>query len=155
ITAHWHQDDPGVVPLGDNTGAGGPTGVVAYEGGLMPKELVGCIFDADAGRNRVWIHKPVPDSAGFKYERSTLIEAKIPTTNPAPDSRANWFRPSDVAVGTDGAIYIADWYDPGVGGHAIGDKNAEGRILRLAPRGSHGKAPVVDLKTFDGQLAAL
>jgi putative membrane-bound dehydrogenase-like protein len=153
ITAHWHQDDPGVVPLGDNTGAGGPTGVVVYEGGQMPAALIGCVFDADAGRNRVWIHKPVSAGAGYTYERSTLIEAKIPTTNAS--ERANWFRPSDVAVGTDGAIYIADWYDPGVGGHAIGDKQAQGRILRLAPRGSHGKAPRVDLDTLQGQLAAL
>ena len=32
FTAHWHQDDPGVLPAGDNTGAGAPAGVVRYEG---------------------------------------------------------------------------------------------------------------------------
>ena len=31
FTAHWHQDDPGVQPAGDNTGAGAPAGVVRYE----------------------------------------------------------------------------------------------------------------------------
>jgi sugar lactone lactonase YvrE len=44
------------------------------------------------------------------------------------------FRPSDVAVGTDGAIYVSDWYDPVVGGHDIKDKKGMGRILRIAPR---------------------
>jgi putative membrane-bound dehydrogenase-like protein len=156
LTAQWHQDDPGVIPLGDNTGAGGPTGVVVYEGGALPKEYVGAVFDADAGRNRIWLHKPVRDGAGFKFERSTLIAAKIPTTNPTPNGRENWFRPSDVAVGTDGAIYISDWYDPGVGGHDIKDKEAGGRILRLAPRAKQpAKAPVVDLNSLDGQLAAM
>ena len=32
FTAHWHQNDPGVLPAGDNTGAGSPTGVAIYEG---------------------------------------------------------------------------------------------------------------------------
>ncbi|MEO5602768.1 MAG: PVC-type heme-binding CxxCH protein, partial [Cyclobacteriaceae bacterium] len=27
FTAHWHQDDPGIMPAGDNAGAGSPTGV--------------------------------------------------------------------------------------------------------------------------------
>src|SRR5207248_8003231 len=99
ITAHWHQDDPGVVPIQDNTGAGGPTGVVAYEGALLA-EYHGCIFDADAGRNVVRIHRPIADGAGFRFERSSLIEAKQPATQPAPGSRWNWFRPSDVAIGT-------------------------------------------------------
>jgi glucose/arabinose dehydrogenase len=31
-------------------------------------------------------------------------------------SKEKWFRPSDVTIGTDGAIYVADWYDPVVGG---------------------------------------
>ena len=31
-TAHWHQEDPGVMPAGDITGAGSPTGMVMYEG---------------------------------------------------------------------------------------------------------------------------
>ena len=33
--AHWHQEDPGVFPFGDLTGAGAPTGVVVYEATLL------------------------------------------------------------------------------------------------------------------------
>ena len=39
FTAHWHQDDPGVLPAGDNTGAGAPAGVVRYESDLLGSRL--------------------------------------------------------------------------------------------------------------------
>jgi putative membrane-bound dehydrogenase-like protein len=155
LTAHWHQDDPGVVPIQDNTGAGGPTGAVVYESGLLPDQFRGCVLDCDAGRNRVWVHKPVADGAGYHFERSTLIEAKIATTNPTPEDHSNWFRPSDVAVGTDGAIYVADWYDPGVGGHDIRDKEGLGRIFRIAPKNDKTRPPKIDLDSPEGQINAL
>ena len=49
--AHWHQDDPGVMPVGDRTGAGSPTGIVRYEGDAFGEEFRGVLLSADAGRN--------------------------------------------------------------------------------------------------------
>ena len=34
------------------------------------------------------------------------------------------FRPSDVAVAPDGSLFVADWQDPGVGGHQAADLNS-------------------------------
>nr|MBA3273639.1 c-type cytochrome [Chthoniobacterales bacterium] len=153
-TAHWHQEDPGVLPPGEMTGAGGPTGIVVYEGGLLPKEWIGSVFACDAGRNRVSIHKPIESGAGFRFERSDLIVAK-PQAAGAAEDESRWFRPSDVAIGTDGAVYVADWFDPIVGGHDMRDKKGGGRILRIAPKGDRTKPPKIDLTSLDGQIEAL
>ena len=130
--AHWHQDDPGIAPAGYRNGAGGPTGVCGYEQGLLPKRFVGAVLNCDAGAGVVYAHHPKPDGAGLGFEREDLIRA----TGDLGERKQRWFRPSDVCVGTDGAIYVADWYDPGVGGHGMGDREAYGRILRIAPLGA-------------------
>ena len=49
-------------------------------------------------------------------------------------ARDNWFRPSDVCVAPDGSLFVADWYDPGVGGHNQQEVD-KGRIFRVAPTG--------------------
>src|SRR5207302_8526211 len=69
-------------------------------------------------------------------------------------SSDNWFRPSDVCVAPDGSVFVADWYDPGVGGHGMGDIT-RGRIYRLAPKGNKPSVPKVDLSTDKGILTAL
>ena len=126
-TAHWHQDDPGVMPAGTQNGGGGPTGVAVYEGTRLAPWIDGAVLDCDAGAGVVYIHRPKINGAGIDLPASVLISA-----DPGEHGdRARWFRPSDVAVGADGAVYVADWYDPGVGGHGAGDREAYGRILRI------------------------
>jgi putative membrane-bound dehydrogenase-like protein len=151
--AHWHLEDPGVMPPGDITGAGGPTGVAVYENGLLGDNFVGAVLNCDTGRNRVWMHKPRATGAGYGFDRGDFIASKV--TDDAAGEEARKFRPSDVMVGTDGAVYVSDWYDPTTGGHNIRDKVGGGRILRITPKGDTTKAPKIDFSTTDGQLAAL
>ncbi|GJM20699.1 MAG: hypothetical protein DHS20C15_06140 [Planctomycetota bacterium] len=154
--AHWHQDDPGVVPAGTINGGGGPTGVAVYEGKLLAEWIDGAVLNADAGAGVVYAHRPRAVGAGFELDKTDLIRA---TAGDGDDAdRADWFRPSDVVVGVDGSVFVADWFDPGVGGHAMGDRKAYGRILRIAPTepsdivepGASGP-----LDTIDAQIAAL
>src|SRR5690606_19779702 len=49
---------------------------------------------------------------------------------------------------------VADWYDPGVGGHQVGDLG-RGRIYRIAPPNSPYKVPTYDLHSAAGALEAL
>jgi putative membrane-bound dehydrogenase-like protein len=120
--AHWHQDDPGVMPAGTRNGAGGPTGVCVYEGELFGKDWIGRVLNADAGANCVYGHVPVAKGAGIELLPGMLIASR-PKSGEKKD---RWFRPSDVCASTDGTILVADWWDPGVGGHLAGDQEAQG-----------------------------
>ncbi|TAJ11734.1 MAG: DUF1080 domain-containing protein [Planctomycetota bacterium] len=129
--AHWRLDDPGVMPGGTNNGPGGPTGVCVVEQpvGNVPW---GTLLDCDAGARVVYTHLRAGRPSASELRLGWLVRAPQQTSEATPQS-ARWFRPSDVCVSTDGAIFVADWQDPGVGGHLAGDGQARGRILRLAP----------------------
>src|ERR1051326_3064146 len=144
---HWHQNDPGVVPNLLNTGAGSPTGILVYEGNLLPEVFRNQVIHADAGPNVVRAYVATPDGAGYKAQIVNIIEGGD-----------KWFRPSDVCVAPDGSLFVADWYDPGVGGHAMGDNkwgSIRGRIFRLAPPGVKYTVPKFDVTTAAGGAAAL
>ncbi|MEN9949742.1 MAG: hypothetical protein RLY85_494 [Bacteroidota bacterium] len=164
FTAHWHQEDPGVMPAGDNSGAGSPTGVVLNEGDGLGSTYRGMLFSADAGRNLVFGYKPQLKGSGFdlKGKRTNFItslskddEAYVWNDKGHQADKRKWFRPSDVMMGTDGAMYIADWYDPVVGGHQMKDSIGYGRIYRITPKGKNPIPPSIDFNTEDGLLEAL
>lgn len=150
--AHWHQDDPGVAPAGTITGAGGPTGVAMIEGDSLGKDFDGWMLAADAGARVVFGMSPIENGSRIDLTTQRFL---APVEREGDGGRSHWFRPSDVLIGTDGATYVSDWYDPGVGGHAMGDKEGYGRILRVARTGSKTGAPKIDLKTAEGRVSAL
>ncbi len=141
---HWHLNDPGSMPNLLQTGSGSPTGMLIYEGNLLPPVFQGQMLHADAGPNVVRAYPVKPKGAGFEASIVNLIDG----------SKDQWFRPADVTVAPDGSIFVADWYDPGVGGHQAGDQT-KGRIYRIAPKGHAYRVPKLDLTTPAGALAAL
>ena len=120
-------------------------------------------FSADAGRNVVFGYHPQRQRSGYDLGKRLNFMTSLREDNVGyvwNDSAHNaqsekWFRPSDIAIGTDGALYVADWYDPVVGGHQMRDTTGYGRIYRIAPKNGHLRTPVLDLSSTGGLLEAL
>jgi hypothetical protein len=90
-----------------------------------------------------------PDGAGFKASTVDIVSST---------DADKWFRPADVCVAPDGAVYIADWNDAGVGGHNMEDRKLDamtGRVYRVAPKGGKPSVPKLDLTSVGGSVAAL
>lgn len=141
---HWHQNSPGVVPVLLTTGTGSPAGLTVYEGALLPPQFRGQMIHAEPGSNIVRAYPAREVGAGYD----------ISIENLAQNVENAWFRPSDIAVAPDGSLFIADWADPGVGGHRQGDQSL-GRVYRVAPPGMAYRPGQPDLTTIEGQIAAL
>jgi putative membrane-bound dehydrogenase-like protein len=141
--SHWHEEQPGIVPKILRTYFGSPTGMCVYEGTLLPKKYQGQLLHVDAGPRHVRCYHLKPQGAGYEVDREDMVT-----------STDNWFRPSDICVAPDGSVFVSDWYDPGVGGHGMGD-TTRGRIYRLAPKGNKYNVPEVDLSSNKGILKAL
>jgi putative membrane-bound dehydrogenase-like protein len=144
---HWHLNDPGVVPNLLQTGAGSPTGILVNEGSLLGPRFTNQIIHCDAGPRVVRAYPVTKDAAGYKADIIDILT-----------STDSWYRPDDDAIAPDGSLFISDWYDPGVGGHAMGDHDAatiRGRIYRVAPPGSKYTVTPIDLSSPAGAVAAL
>ena len=141
---HWHLNDPGVVPNLLQTGAGSPTGILVYEGELLPPSMRGQLIHCDAGPNVVRVYEKQADGAGYQATMANVLHG----------ARDNWFRPSDICTAPDGSIIVADWYDPGVGGHRMQDVQ-RGRLFRVAPPDTSYQVPKFDFTTVEGAIAAL
>lgn len=139
---HWHQNDPGSVPVLRYNYAGSPTGLAFYEGDLLPQPFQGQMIHCEALKNEVRAYPVSPDGAGFNADSVVILK-----------SRDQWFRPSDVDVAPDGSLLVSDWYDGGVGGHRMEDAQ-QGRIYRVAPKVTEYKIAAPDLESPEGLKAA-
>ena len=142
---HWHLNDPGEVPNLLQTGAGSPTGILVYEGTLLPKEFQDQLIHSDAGPNVVRSYSLKNNGAGYSASINNILNG----------DKDQWFRPADVCIAPDGSLIVADWYDPGVGGHQAGDQ-MRGRIYRVAPPSSSSYLiPKLDYTTPAAAVLAL
>ncbi len=140
---HWGEEVPGNVPKIVGTGNGSPCSIMVYEGELLPAEYRGGLFEVNAGTRQVNFFPITRKGAAFRTDYKVFLGSDDP-----------WFRPVDACSAPDGSVFVADWYDAGVGGHAFSDQTT-GRIYRVAPNGHKSTKPKPDFATVDGLIAAL
>ncbi|MGA0134532.1 MAG: DUF7133 domain-containing protein, partial [Opitutales bacterium] len=96
----------------------------------MPPELQGAALIGGYFGNTVDLHRFVDDGAGFKTER---IVSPVVSSSKA-------FRPVDVSVGPDGALYACDWFNAVIGHYQASYADprrdrSHGRIWRITAKG--------------------
>ena len=152
--AHWRQKDPGVIPAGDVYGTGAPTGSVFYEGDLFGLDNRGVILVADALAQKIKAYRPYIKGAGFDLRSFDFLSVRKIPNDPLNDVISH-FRPSDVCIGPDGAIYFSDWFEPSCGLESDSYPILGGAIYRIAPKGFVVTRNNINLDTVEGQIMAL
>jgi len=97
---------------------------IIYDGGALPGQYNGKLFGIEPLQGRVVESEIVSDRSAF---RTWDLGYPVTTSD-------QWFRPVDIKLGPDGAIYIADWYDAQVNhyhNHEGQIDKSNGRIYRL------------------------
>lgn len=125
----------------------GICGVVYYEADSFPESYRETIYTGNVVTNRIECDRLVRDGATFRAEhRPDFLNSDDP-----------WFRPVDLKLGPDGALYIADFYNRIIGHWEVplshpGRDRYRGRIWRVVYTGAdaagHGAGDVSRLSLF-------
>ncbi|HEX5102323.1 MAG TPA: PVC-type heme-binding CxxCH protein [Pirellulaceae bacterium] len=78
-------------------------GVYIYRGDLLPQEFYGNVFTCDPTGNLV--HREIMQPAGPTFTSKPAYEGKEFLASPD-----EWFRPVNMELGPDGALYVVDMY---------------------------------------------
>jgi putative membrane-bound dehydrogenase-like protein len=130
---------PGKVPPLCKTGRGAPAGLLIYNDTRLPEQYRGLLFYPDVFRKLIRAYHVEPDGASFVIteEFEFLSAPKDPL-----------FRPCQMVLGPDGAIYVVDWRtDSGGAGRLWGD-GKNGRIYRISWTGVEDQ-PELPLRPMD------
>lgn len=132
---------------GLNPGQPKHCGVEALTGRHIPDELQGALGAPDFRGNRINLFKLTDKGSAYT---STQIDDLVSSTHGA-------FRPIDIKMGPDGAIYVADWYNPIIQHGEVDFRDprrdhAHGRIWRITFEGKDLVTPPDLVKANEADL---
>ncbi len=106
-----------------------------YEADALPEPYRGRLFGVAPLLNHVMMSSITPDGSTFQTR----------DLGPVVSTSDGWFRPVNIELGPDGAIYIADWYDGQVNHYRNHEGQVDpssGRIYRLRSKTAQPAKPV-------------
>jgi putative membrane-bound dehydrogenase-like protein len=135
------------VPHRHFTGGHVTVGGIVYQGDSFPARFRGKYVAADLLGHGVYWHDLTPDGSSFRSAHGGEL------------LRANdtWFAPSDVTLGPNGSVYVADWFDKRTA-HPDPDADwdrSNGRIYKIEAKGTKLAAPFDLAKLSSDKLVSL
>src|SRR5262245_5743838 len=105
-------------------------GLTWYDADHFPKEYRGCMFLGNVVTNRI-------NADRIEWRGSTPEAKELPDFLVSKDP---WFRPTDIKLGPDGALYVADFYNKIIGHYEVDLKHPQrdkdrGRVWRIVWKG--------------------
>src|SRR5262245_44025985 len=121
------------VPHRDFRGGHVTVGGIVYQGDSFPERFRGKYIAADLLGHAVYWHDLRQAGSSFRSNHGGELLLANDT----------WFAPSDVTMGPEGAVYVADWHDRRTA-HPDPDADwdrSNGRIYKIEARGTRLKPP--------------
>ncbi|MEA3211022.1 MAG: hypothetical protein QOE70_4079 [Chthoniobacter sp.] len=121
----------------DDHGSTAIAGIAYYADDKWPEEYRGNLFNGNPVTRRI-------NRDRLEWHGSTPKAIRMPDFLTCDDP---WFRPVQVKLGPDGALWIADFYNPIIGHYEVPltdprRDHAHGRIWRIVYRGEKKDAPI-------------
>jgi putative membrane-bound dehydrogenase-like protein len=144
--SHWRETYPGTLPPGTIYGSGAPVGAMFYEGDALGPRLRGTFLSCESVRRELQIYQPKLTDAQIEMGPKKVLVGLRSLF------RIGLFMPSDIIAGTDGALYLADFFN---------NTNApnnflSGTIYRISRKTeAHPTRPSIEYDTTAGLVEAL
>jgi len=115
-------------------GSTGLCGLAWYDADQFPKEYLGCMFVGNVVTSRINFDR-------IEWHGATPVAKELPDFMTSKDL---WFRPVDIKLGPDGALYVSDFYNKIIGHYEVdlkhpGRDKDHGRIWRVVWKGKDAK----------------